>query len=765
MELSSSGQFFFFGASWVINIIRNILNRFPQTSFSTFKLNDLKRALRYQYFIKDYMIIWRRFICGTLRRICILIYLLILLAGTSTQAGNPNQDLPASVLFPVKNKLDFINAGNRCKSKLSFNERNKPGVDHLKTLAFADSYLLDLNPSNSGLWEKTKHIKIWRLALSSPAAYSIYLSFSTLELSDGVSLFVYNENYEKILGPYTSKKVNPKHAFSIPPITGDKVIIELNIPSGISDYGNLLLNKLYHDRLDVFKKNIGSATLAGSCDQNINCDNGTYWQTEKRSVCKIITDGALCTGTLLGNTSKNSQPYLLTAYHTIFDEKHAQEAVFIFNYEELKCSTGSINDAQTVSGASLLASAEGQDYALLKLNELPPAAFKPYYAGWNIDENINPPGVTIHHPYGIPKQIAIGYQNLKSASFNNSYHPDAFWEVKWNLGSTAPGSSGAPLFNKQHQLIGSLTGGTASCNSGGYDYFNKLSSAWTNLKGQGVPLIEILDSAATGLSAINGYDPYGFSLSYCNIAWNILKEEILITDNEPANALNKSLMFAEKFSGASALALPNVYFNIAALDLRSNLDHIKLKIWEGSFNPGRELYSKTVFLKDLKPGINEIGLDSLVKTSGDFFIGYEPGNTQVNQFLLFRTTDRGPLGASSMYVFNEGWKNASLESKAYHSSLAIGISECYGKIYPPKSPEITSYPIPASTYLDFQLPDQLLATEVKCFDTSGKELKVLFVPSELKSTVYFSLPQGIYFLQVKTARQTFHTKFTVIRDR
>ena len=55
-----------------------------------------------------------------------------------------------------------------------------------------------------------------------------------------------------------------------------------------------------------------------------------------------------------------------------------------------------------------------------------------------------------------------------------------FWYVNdWEIGSTESGSSGAPLFNSDQEIIGQVFGGEASCGNGLWDIFGRIDRSWT----------------------------------------------------------------------------------------------------------------------------------------------------------------------------------------------------------------------------------------------------------------------------------------------
>lgn len=124
------------------------------------------------------------------------------------------------------------------------------------------------------------------------------------------------------------------------------------------------------------------------------------------------------------------------------------------------------------SGATVLANNIASDFALLELQEDPRkrTGVTPYYLGWDRSGNPGTGGVCIHHPKGDLKRISTytitptSTDHLGSSINSSKSH----WRVLWattatNHGVTEYGSSGSPLLNANHRIIGQLHGGHSNC--------------------------------------------------------------------------------------------------------------------------------------------------------------------------------------------------------------------------------------------------------------------------------------------------------------
>jgi len=94
------------------------------------------------------------------------------------------------------------------------------------------------------------------------------------------------------------------------------------------------------------------------------------------------------------------------------------------------------------------------------------------------------------------------------ASYSD-FDDNAFWNIlQWDVGTTEAGSSGAPLFDQNHKVIGILSGGDAHCGNSVNDYFLRLTNAWDDYSPSGEQLKFWLDPNNSGATYVNQRDPY-----------------------------------------------------------------------------------------------------------------------------------------------------------------------------------------------------------------------------------------------------------------
>ncbi|MFW5659359.1 MAG: T9SS type A sorting domain-containing protein [Bacteroidota bacterium] len=377
--------------------------------------------------------------------------------------------------------------------------------------------------------------RLSRVHIESVGARAIALYFNDFHLAKGVRVFAYTPDGRHVRGAFTSANNRELRKFAISYTTGQELILEVHEPAKVIGQSALHIDRIGHAyrnwRGGKQRRDFGSSD---SCHVNANCSEGNNYREQQRSVGLIVIPGLFgdsgCTGALVGNTSFSNTPYFLTAEHCggSFFGGFATPAdlaqwQFVFNFEADSCenpaSAAGLDD-QSIIGSVLIARSDddggdtGSDLALLELLGVPPAAYKPYYAGWDANDVASISGVGIHHPAGDIKKISTYNFNLLSDTWGGTTQ-NTHWNVRWSptsngYGVTEGGSSGSPLFDSFGRIVGTLTGGGSFCDSpNSPDSYGKFSYHWeSNGTASDRQLKPWLDPENTGETVIDGYDPY-----------------------------------------------------------------------------------------------------------------------------------------------------------------------------------------------------------------------------------------------------------------
>ncbi len=378
----------------------------------------------------------------------------------------------------------------------------------IKPYRFAKVFSVNLNFKEESNSVEDENNNIWILKIKSENAKSIGLVFSDFELPAGAKLFIYDKNKTHLIGAITSENNKENKILPITYIPADELIIEYSEPKSAENKADFVVVQISHDYRGAFEK--GSQY----CEVNINCSEGDDWQTVKHAVCKYTYssggNGYMCSGALIANTQLDDTPYFLTANHCVSTDDEASSAVFYFNYEATTCDGTTGSTSQTVSGATIKATANNHlDFSLLEMTSVPPQSYQPYYAGWDRSTSA-PTGTTcIHHPAGDIKKISKDNDVAGTGTFGSGYDSEKHWLVgDWELGTTEGGSSGSPLFNADQLIIGDLSGGEANCDYNYNDYYQKIDASWDDYSTQNEQLKHWLDPISSNYTTLNGYDPY-----------------------------------------------------------------------------------------------------------------------------------------------------------------------------------------------------------------------------------------------------------------
>lgn len=378
--------------------------------------------------------------------------------------------------------------------------------DPTKRYRFGYNMDVNLGLGNAGVWQELgKGDRLWRLRIKSPAAKSLNFQFDAFELPTGATLFLYNDDQTEVLGALTSANNKPWGTLGTTLLQGEAVTLEYYEPGDVRGEGRLNLGTVTHGYrpmtaagTEAFGRGLNDS---GNCNVNTICPDGDDWRDQIRSVAVIVVGGSeSCTGAMINNTCEDETPYFLTADHCLGG--NVSNWVFRFNWDSPTCTpsaAGATN--QTVSGASVRASNENSDFALLELSAIPPESYDVFYAGWDRSNAPASAATAIHHPSGDVKKISFEDDALTPDNFQGV---DS-WEVAdWDLGTTEGGSSGSPLFNPDGLIIGQLYGGTAACGNNDPDYYGRFDRSWDAIAGNSNQLEPWLDGCATAAVTLSG---------------------------------------------------------------------------------------------------------------------------------------------------------------------------------------------------------------------------------------------------------------------
>ena len=370
-----------------------------------------------------------------------------------------------------------------------------------------------ISPATDGTWEDLdSQFRLWRLRVTSEGALSLNFGFTGFHLPKGARLSLYPADYQGLDDPrgvrVFDETDNEDHGeLWTPVVLSDDVVIELLLPVSAGQDYLLELTRVNRGYRffgeDLFDK-------SGSCNIDVVCPEGDEWRSEIPSVAVISTGGGtFCSGVLMNNTAEDGTPYFLTANHCGISASNDQSLVVYWNFESPACGQqggGSLDQFNT--GSLHLASGSTSDFTLVLLDDPVNPDHGVTYAGWNRSDEDPDMVVAIHHPSTDEKSISFEWDPTSTTSYLSNAVPGNGSHIRvtdWDEGTTEPGSSGSPLFNADHQVVGQLHGGYASCASQTSDWYGRLSVSW--------PFIaEYLDPLDSGAVALNTLDPSAVGL-------------------------------------------------------------------------------------------------------------------------------------------------------------------------------------------------------------------------------------------------------------
>jgi len=366
---------------------------------------------------------------------------------------------------------------------------------------------VSMTPATSGTWEVLPSGRMmWRLRVLSPGAVHLNFGFGRFALPNSAELTMYTYDGYDVTDTLTAADNPAGGEYWTRVVHGEEVVIEISCDAQE--------RSLVEESIELTAINEGYRGLGGggastrgsseSCNVDVVCPLGNDWWDEIPSVGVYTINGYLtCTGAMINNTNQDETPYFLTANHCGIGNNNDQSVVVYWNHQNSYCRTPGSADSggngngswsQYTSGSQYLVSGSNSDYCLIRLNSDPNPSYEVTFSGWNRGTSTpTAGGMGIHHPSTAEKRIS---------SVDYTYSSGSMWGVNWGEGRTYYGSSGSPLYNGNHQIVGQLYGGDAFCTNDDDDIYGKLSTSWSGLS-------QYLDPAGSNPQSLATLNPYG----------------------------------------------------------------------------------------------------------------------------------------------------------------------------------------------------------------------------------------------------------------
>ena len=328
-------------------------------------------------------------------------------------------------------------------------------------------------------------------------------------------LLIHSGDLRVVVRPFDASDNNAANELWTPVVNGAELVAELLVRT--ADVPSVSL-RLTHVGSGYRFFGAGDSALSttplgsGSCNVDVVCPLGNAWRNEIPAIAAYSTGGTVfCTGFMVNNTAQDARNYFMTAYHCGIRSSNAASLVVYWNYENTVCAgpdDGALTRFNT--GAVLRAGYATSDFTLVELNAAPNPAHGVRYAGWNRGQSDATAAVGIHHPSGDPKKISFENHSTQTTSYSGTSSPGDGTHVRvvdWDTGTTEPGSSGSPLFDQDHLVVGQLHGGWAACGNNESDWYGWLQRSWDGGGSAETRLMDWLDPGATGAVTLPLLDP------------------------------------------------------------------------------------------------------------------------------------------------------------------------------------------------------------------------------------------------------------------
>ncbi len=372
---------------------------------------------------------------------------------------------------------------------------------------FAVNNEVDYTPDRFGTVQLLDDGRIaWRLRIHCEDARSVNIG-TLFDVPESMSMYLLNGEGFSRWGEFTSADEFGGQMWS--PIVGGDVM-EVYAEMDEADWAHFAGGfRITH--VNIGYRGIGEAlagervredgTRSDRCHTDVACRDADPWCVEvKGAACYTIFGSGTCSGSVLNNTALDERPLFYTAFHCGMHDFPVQSRTY-FNFQNATCrepgstasggsgTCGPINsggigcNATTIGGASVVATQQNADSVLLELASSIPDSYEVVYLGWNAAETptqptSNNPVVGIHHPGVEEKRIAFENDIITKQLISIGFAVNS-WAVNFDNGGLEGGSSGSPLFDPDHYVIGTATGVDSFANiCAQAQFYGRLEHAW-----------------------------------------------------------------------------------------------------------------------------------------------------------------------------------------------------------------------------------------------------------------------------------------------
>lgn len=369
-------------------------------------------------------------------------------------------------------------------------------------------FSIDVVESSSTVFKDGRFVS--RIGMTASGAAMISVQFTQFDLAPDERVFVYDNRKRRFVGGLTEESELPDHTMATSVLPGDSIVIEVHHGSSPVSMSRLAIGSIVYGVRDIFHfgEQVGTRDYfpgydAQPCHNNIVCPIGADWTDQARSVAMCLnTSGTGCTGVMLNNSLQDGTPYFHIANHCY--QIDVANWVFYWNYDSPTCIGDTGQTLQTTVGASYVSGLFSDDFVLLELFNTPPTSYNVYYSGWDATGTQPLNQTVIHHPAFDVKKLTVDSNPAGSYVDTNGIN---MWSCIWDSGIVEFGSSGAPLFDQSHRVIGHMTEGSTSCATVQDDSTGcaKFSDSWDDM----FPTTRLRDwlDPSDSVLVMDGFDP------------------------------------------------------------------------------------------------------------------------------------------------------------------------------------------------------------------------------------------------------------------